>query len=119
VSYGSVSHLPAEVGSYVATYPTVPYGPHASSIKKSLVGLPMQLGTHVPNVRAHVSKVLDIRVIMGLQDVWAVSAVNAYKACRQIVIVRLQCSTNTMDHSSGIATVPSDSTSRRHTADRV
>jgi hypothetical protein len=43
----------------------------------------MQLGTYVPNARAQVSKALDIRVIMGLQDVRAGSAVNACKTCRQ------------------------------------
>jgi hypothetical protein len=43
----------------------------------------MQLGTHVPNAHAHVSKAPDIRAIMGLHDVWVGSTVNTYKACRQ------------------------------------
>jgi hypothetical protein len=37
--------------------------------KKSLAGLPIQLDSHVPNARVHVSEALDIRAIMGLQDV--------------------------------------------------
>jgi hypothetical protein len=37
---------------------------------------------HVPNARVQVSKVPDIRAIMGMQDVWVGSAVNACKACR-------------------------------------
>jgi hypothetical protein len=47
----------------------------------------VQLGPHVPNARAHVSKVLDIRAIMGLQDVQAGSTVNACKKCRHAVTV--------------------------------
>jgi hypothetical protein len=43
----------------------------------------MQLGTHVPNAGAHISKAPDIRAIMGLQDVQAGSVVNACKACGQ------------------------------------
>jgi uncharacterized heparinase superfamily protein len=57
-------------GSGAATAcPAVSYGSRASTIKKSLAGLPVQLGLHVLNVCAHVSKAPDIRVIMGLQDV--------------------------------------------------
>jgi hypothetical protein len=37
--------------------------------KESLADLPMQLGTHVPNARAHVFKAPHIRAIMRLQDV--------------------------------------------------
>jgi hypothetical protein len=51
------------------------------SIKKSLADLLVKLGTLVPNARANVSKKLDIRAIMGLQDVQTDSVVNAYKAC--------------------------------------
>jgi hypothetical protein len=47
----------------------------------------VQLGTHVPNVRAYAFKVPDIRAIIGLQDVRAGSVVNSCKACKQIVTV--------------------------------
>jgi hypothetical protein len=40
-----------------------------SSIKKRLAGLPVQLGTHVPNARASVSNASDVRAIMCMQDV--------------------------------------------------
>jgi hypothetical protein len=39
VSYGSGPHLPFEVGSDTAMYPTAPGGPQASSIKKRLAVL--------------------------------------------------------------------------------
>jgi hypothetical protein len=39
----------------------------------------MLLGKHVPNAHVHVSKVSDVRAIMGLQDVRAGSAFNARK----------------------------------------
>jgi hypothetical protein len=55
--------------------------------KEKPSGLPVQLGTHVLNAHAHVSEAPDIRVIMGLQDMWADSAVNTYKACRQTATV--------------------------------
>jgi hypothetical protein len=51
---------------------------------------PVQLGTHVPNARAHIFKMSVIRTIMGLQDMWVVTAVNAYKACRQAATVQRQ-----------------------------
>jgi hypothetical protein len=82
VSYGSRHRLPAEVGSGATTCRMAPYGSRASNIHKSLAGLPMQLGTHVPNAHAHVSKAPDIRAIMGLHDVRVGSTVNTYKACR-------------------------------------
>jgi hypothetical protein len=47
--------------------------------KKSLACLPMQLGSHVPNARTHVSKAHDIRAIMTQQDVRACCAINACK----------------------------------------
>jgi hypothetical protein len=59
VSYGSGPHLPVEMGSGTATYPAVPCGPWTSSIKKSLVALPVQLDTHVSNARTQISKVPD------------------------------------------------------------
>jgi hypothetical protein len=116
VSYGFGPRLPAEVGSGSTT---CPYGPRVSSIKKSLADLPVQLGTHVPNARAHVSKMPGVRVIMGLQDVRTDSVVNACKACGHTATVRLHCNVGTMDHSPGTATVLSDSTARRHNVDRV
>jgi hypothetical protein len=73
---------------------------------------------HVPNTRMHVFKVLDIRAIMGLQDVQTESVVKAYKAYIHVATVRLQCSASTMDHSPDTTTVPSESTARHHTADR-
>jgi hypothetical protein len=59
VSYGSGSHLPIEVGSGAVTYPVAPCGPRASSIKKSLAVMSVQLDTYVLNARAQVSKVHD------------------------------------------------------------
>jgi hypothetical protein len=82
VSYGSGHRLPVEVGSDIATNLTAPCGPWDSSIKKILVVLSVQLGTHVPNVHTQVFKA-DSKVIMGLQDVRADSTVNIYKVCRQ------------------------------------
>jgi hypothetical protein len=63
------------------TRPAIFYGPWALSIKKSLAGLSVQLGSHVPNAHTHISKVSNIRVIMGLQDVWAGSVINDCKTC--------------------------------------
>jgi hypothetical protein len=121
VSYASGPRLPAEVGFGVATYTVAPYGLWALSIKKSLAGMLVQVGTHVPNARAHVFKTSDIRAIMGLQDVRADSAVNDCKTCRQAGTVRLRCivSTINMGHSTDTVTMPSDSTARCHTVDRV
>jgi hypothetical protein len=113
VSYGSRPHLPIEVGSSAATYPVAPYGTWASSIKKSLAVLPVQLGTHVSNTRAQVSKAPDT----ACNTCGQACAVNACKACRQAAIVRLQYNTSNMDHSPSIAIVPSDSTTLRHTTD--
>jgi hypothetical protein len=48
--------------------PRVPMGHELQNIKKSLAGLPVQLGTHVSNARAHVSKAPQIRAITRLQD---------------------------------------------------
>jgi hypothetical protein len=73
----------------------------------------MQLGTHVPNARAHVSKTPHIRVIMHLQDVQTGKVVNTCKVCGHASTVQLQCNVSTMDHSSGSATVPSDLTTQR------
>jgi hypothetical protein len=38
-------------------------------IKKGLAGLPMHLGSCVSKKRAHISKALDLRAIIALQDV--------------------------------------------------
>jgi hypothetical protein len=107
VPYGSEPHLLTKVGSGIVTCPmtldpasllaglqvttchAVPYGPRASSIKKILAGLPLQLGLHVPNAHVHISKAPDARAIMGLQDVRACSAVNACKMCKYVATVRL------------------------------
>jgi hypothetical protein len=69
MSYGSGLHLSAEVSSDTATCPVALCGPWASSIKKSLACLPVQLGTYVPNVCMHVFKAPNIKAIMCLQDV--------------------------------------------------
>jgi hypothetical protein len=87
VSYDSGPHFLVEVDSNATMYPAAPYGPLASSIKKSLAVLPVRLGTHVPNARTHISKAPDFRAIMGLQDVRTGSVVNACKACRQVATV--------------------------------
>jgi hypothetical protein len=52
-----------------------------SNIKKSLTGLPVQLGMHVPNTHAYIFKAFDVRIIMGLQDVRVASTVNVCKTC--------------------------------------
>jgi hypothetical protein len=70
--------------------PMTPCGTCAPSIKKSLAGLPVQVGTHVPNASVHVFKVPHIRTIMCLQDVRTDSVVNTCKACGQTAIVQLQ-----------------------------
>jgi hypothetical protein len=49
----------------------------------------MWLGPRVPNARVHVSKTHDVRAMMGLQDVRAGSAVNAYKTCGQAATMQL------------------------------
>jgi hypothetical protein len=82
VSHSTEPRLPAREGSDAATCPAAPCGPRASSIKKSLAVLPVQLGTHVPNARVQVFKPPDIRTIMDLQDVRPDNTVNACKACR-------------------------------------
>jgi hypothetical protein len=76
VSFVSEPHLPAEVGSGTAKCPMGPdltsqlrwapvqpcvlwVGLRSSSIRESLAGPPVQLGTHVPNTHEQVSKVPD------------------------------------------------------------
>jgi hypothetical protein len=81
VSSGSRPRLLGEVGSGTTMCPTVPDGSWDTSIKKSLAGLPVQLGINVPNACSHVSKVPDIRAIMGLQDIRAYNIFNACKTC--------------------------------------
>jgi hypothetical protein len=88
MSYGSKPLLSAEVGSSATMCPTGPYGPRASSIKKSLAGLPVQLDMHVPNAHTHVFKAPHVRAIMLLQDVQAGSVVNTCKACGHASTVR-------------------------------
>jgi hypothetical protein len=73
-------------------------------------------GSPVPNTRAHVLKTLDVIAIMGLQDVRAGTIASACKTCGQTATMRLQCSTSTVDHSPGTATVQGDPTARHHTA---
>jgi hypothetical protein len=66
-----------------------PCGPRVSSRKKSLADMSVQLETHVPNTRAHVSKVPHVRAIMCLQDMQVDSVVNTCKACGQASTVQL------------------------------
>jgi hypothetical protein len=68
-------------GSDAITCHVVPCGPQASSIKKSLADLPMQLGSHVFKAQTQVSNAANVRVIMGLQDVQAGGVSNACKMC--------------------------------------
>jgi hypothetical protein len=81
-------------------YPAAPCGPQVASIKKGLAVLPVQLGTHVSNARTHVSKALDIRVIMGLQDVRTSSAAAALWTTR---LAPLQCQA-TRQHDATLLT---------------
>jgi hypothetical protein len=75
----ALDHTSLLGGLRATTRPAVPYGPRASSIKKSLAGLPVQLDLHVHNARTHVFKAPDVRAIMCLHDVRAGSAFNACK----------------------------------------
>jgi hypothetical protein len=78
--------------------------------------MPVQLDTHVPNERVLVSKSLDVRAIMGLQDVRVGSAVNACKSCGHVAIVRLQYQV-TRQHDTTLLTecsVAADKTMRDH-----
>jgi hypothetical protein len=77
----------------------------------------MQLGMHVLNTCTHIFKTPDVRVIMGMQDMRASGAFNAYKACGQMATLRLHCCADTIDHSQGITTVLGDSTGKCHTTD--
>jgi hypothetical protein len=88
--YGSGPRLSVGEGSSATTRPTVPSGPWASSIKKGLIGLPMQLGSHVSKARTHVPKVPDVRAIIDLQDVWTGGVINACKTCGHVVTVQRQ-----------------------------
>jgi hypothetical protein len=75
-------------GLRAATHSTVPYGPRATSIKKSLAGLPVQQGPPVPKARVHIFRAPDVRAIRSLQDVQTGNIVNACKMCRQVAIVQ-------------------------------
>jgi hypothetical protein len=93
VSSDSGFRLLDREGSGVATAcPVAPCGTWASSIKKSLAGLPTQPGSPIPNACTHVPKAADARVIIGLQDMRADDTFKAYKTCEHVATVRLQCS---------------------------
>jgi hypothetical protein len=62
----------------------------ASSIKKSLGGLPTQLGSPVPNARVHVPKAVGVRATMGLQDMQAGDVVKTCKTCGYVATVQRQ-----------------------------
>jgi hypothetical protein len=64
VSYDSGPHLLVEEGFDTAKRPTVPNGLRVSRIKKSIVGLPTQLGLHVSNTCSQVYKAPGTRTIM-------------------------------------------------------
>jgi hypothetical protein len=87
VFYGSGHRLPTGKGFGVAMHPAVPYRLRASSIKKGLADLPMQLGSRVSKPCAHVPNVPDARAIMGLQDVQASGTIIACKTCGQAATV--------------------------------
>jgi hypothetical protein len=119
---------PNQEGSDAATAcPSVSCGPQASSIKKSLAGLSVQLGSHAPNARAHVSNTPDARTITDLQDVRASGTFNACKTCRQaadLMSVRradmwLQYHTGPVDQLRGTAISPGDLTGQCRTVDRA
>jgi hypothetical protein len=59
VSYDFGPHLPAEVDSGTATCPAASCGPRASSIKKIISVMHVQLNTHVPNAHSQVSNASD------------------------------------------------------------
>jgi hypothetical protein len=63
------------------------------------------LDPHVPNAHTHVSEAPDVRAIMGLQDMRVGNAFNAYKTCRQVATVWLQCSASLGNHLLGTAIV--------------
>jgi hypothetical protein len=90
-------------GLLATTCHVVPYGPRASNIKKRLVGLPVQLGSHVPIAHVHVSKASDVGAIMGLQDVRTCIVFHGCKTCGHVATVRLQCSTGPAGHMQGTA----------------
>jgi hypothetical protein len=79
---------PCLEGSSTITNPTVPCGLQASSIKKNLAGMSMQLGSRVFKTRTYVSKASDVKVIMGLQDVRAGCTFSACKTCGQAATVQ-------------------------------
>jgi hypothetical protein len=99
MSYGSGPCLLGEVSSGAATCPMAPdltswlrWAPMLSCVsrfpvgcgpqaQKSLAGLLVQLGTHVPNACAHISIAPNVRDIMGLQDVWAGAVIMTCKSC--------------------------------------
>jgi hypothetical protein len=89
-------------GLRAAMRPTVPCGPRASSMKKSLVCLPVQQNSCSQRTRER-SKAPNVRAIMDLQDVRAGTAVHAYKTCGHEATVPLQCSVSVADHSPGTA----------------
>jgi hypothetical protein len=83
VFYGSGHHLPTGKGFGAAMHPAVPYRLRASSIKKGLADLPMQLGSRVSKPCVHVPNVPDARAIMGLQDMWIGDVIITCKTCGQ------------------------------------
>jgi hypothetical protein len=58
-------------------------------IKKGLAGLHMQLCSRVSKAHAHVPKMSDARVIMGLQDVWINDDIITCKTCGRDATVQL------------------------------
>jgi hypothetical protein len=105
-------------GLRATTRPVVPYGLRASSMKKSLAGLPVQKSSRVPNTRVHISKASDIKAIMGLQDMGGGTADNACKMHGHAATLMLQYSASTANHSPSTATVQSDPKARLHAVDR-
>jgi hypothetical protein len=98
------------------------YAVRDSYIKKGIADLLTQLGSHGFKACSHVFKVCP-RVSKAPDT----RAIIACKTCRQVepswparrADMRLQCSTDPVDHSKDIATVQSDPTGRCHTANRA
>jgi hypothetical protein len=122
VSYSSRPRLPVEVGFGAATCPT---GLCATSLKhKEKPSKPACAARHA------YSQHTRARFQGASHQGHHTPAIRTVRKCNQYLqgvrtdiysaaTVQLQCDASTMDHSPGTATVPSDSTVRRHTADQV
>jgi hypothetical protein len=83
------------VHPHTVMYPTAP----------DLADPVVQLGKDVPNAHTHVSKAPYVRAIMCLQNVWAGSIVNTYKACGHASTMRYSVATLWLQCGYNMATV--------------